>query len=58
MLGETNALTDSFTEINGSEKLVLAIIVILVIGIGIYPQPILNLSEAAVTELINQVSLK
>ena len=58
MLGETNALTDSFTEIKGSEKVVLIIILILVIGIGVYPQPILNLSEAAVTELINQVSLK
>lgn len=58
MLGETNTITNSFTEIKGSEKVVLVIIVILVIGIGIYPQPILNLSEAAVTELINQVSLK
>lgn len=58
MLGESNELTTSFHEIKGTERLVLAIIVILVIAIGIYPQPLLNLSEAAVTELINQVSLK
>lgn len=58
MLGEVNELTANFPEIKGSERLVLAIIVILVIAIGIYPQPLLNLSEAAVTELINQVSFK
>lgn len=58
MLGEANGITNNFAEINGSERLVLAIIVILVIAIGVYPQPLLNLSEAAVTELINQVSLK
>jgi NADH-quinone oxidoreductase subunit M len=58
MLGESNELTSSFHEIKGTERLVLAIIVILVIAIGVYPQPLLNLSEAAVTELIKQVSLK
>lgn len=58
MLGEVNELTIGFLEIRGSERLVLAIVVILVIAIGVYPQPLLNLSEAAVTELINQVSFK
>lgn len=58
MLGEVKEATAAFTDIRGSEKIVLAIIVILVLAIGVYPQPILNLSEAAVTELINQVNLK
>jgi len=52
MQGETNTLTATFTEIAGSEKLVLAIICILIIGIGVYPQPILHLSEAAVNKLL------
>lgn len=58
MLGEVKELTKSFTDIKGTEYLVLAIIVVFVIAIGVYPQPLLNLSEAAITELINQVSLK
>jgi NADH-quinone oxidoreductase subunit M len=58
MQGETNELTAQFTDIAGSEKLVLGIICVLIIGIGVYPQPILHLSEAAVTNLVNTVSAK
>lgn len=56
MLGETNDRTAGFPDIKGSEVLVLGIIGLLIIGIGVYPQPLLNISEAAVTNLINQVS--
>ncbi|MGY4538021.1 NADH-quinone oxidoreductase subunit M [Mucilaginibacter sp. UYNi724] len=58
MQGETNELTITFTDIAGSEKLVLGIICVLIIGIGVYPQPILHISEAAVTNLVNTVSAK
>lgn len=58
MQGETNELTALFADIAGSEKLVLGIICVLIIGIGVYPQPILHLSEAAVTNLVNTVSAK
>jgi NADH-quinone oxidoreductase subunit M len=58
MQGETNALTAVFADISGSEKLVLAIICVLIIGIGIYPQPILHISEAAVTNLVDTVNAK
>lgn len=58
MQGETNELTGLFTDISGSEKLVLGIICVLIIGMGVYPQPILHLSEAAVTNLVNTVSAK
>lgn len=58
MQGETNELTITFTDIAGSEKLVLGIICVLIIAIGIYPQPILHISEAAVTNLVNTVSAK
>ena len=53
--GELNTLTAAFTDIAGSEKLVLAIICILVIGIGVYPGPILHLSQAAVDKLLLQI---
>lgn len=55
MQGETNALTATFTDISGSEMVVLGIICILIIVIGVYPQPILHLSEGAVNNLINSV---
>jgi NADH-quinone oxidoreductase subunit M len=58
MQGETNALTAIFADISGSEKLVLGIICALIIIIGVYPQPILHISEAAVNDLVNSVSNK
>ncbi|MDB5152982.1 MAG: NADH-quinone oxidoreductase subunit [Mucilaginibacter sp.] len=58
MQGETNALTATFTDVSGSETLVLAIICILIIAIGVYPQPILHLSEAATNNLIQLVHNK
>ncbi len=58
MQGETNALTATFTDIHGSEKLALGIICILIIGIGVYPQPILHISEASINELVHAISVK
>jgi NADH-quinone oxidoreductase subunit M len=58
MQGETNALTATFTDIAGSEKLVLAIICALIIVIGVYPQPILHLSEASVEKLLMSIQYK
>lgn len=58
MLGEVNNRTTDFRDIHGSEQLVFVIIVLLVIGIGVYPQPLLNLSESAVSNLVNQISIK
>jgi len=58
MQGETNALTATFTDITGSEKLVLAIICILIIAIGVYPQPILHLSQASVDKLAGAIQMK
>ena len=58
MLGEVNTTTANFSDIDGTEKFVLLIISALIILIGVYPQPILNISEAAVINLIEQVNQK
>ncbi|MEQ7802489.1 NADH-quinone oxidoreductase subunit M [Pedobacter sp. ASV1-7] len=58
MLGKTNDLTIKFTDIKGSEQVVLYIICALVIVLGVYPKPILHLSEASVQHLIEQVTQK
>ena len=58
MLGTTNSLTAGFTDIKGSEQLVLCIICALIIILGVYPKPILHLSEASVQQLLEQVNQK
>lgn len=57
MLGETNQKAGIFRDIAGSELLVFAILVALIVGIGIYPKPLLHLSEAAVSNLVEQVKI-
>lgn len=58
MLGATNDLTITFTDIKGTEKVVLYTICALIIVMGVYPKPILHLSEAAVQQLLEQVNQK
>lgn len=58
MQGATNDLTATFADISGSEVLTLGIICALIIVIGIYPKPILHLSEAAVNNLITTANWK
>lgn len=58
MFGQANTNTSVFTDLDGTEKSVLLIISVLIIFIGVYPQPILNISEAAVINLLEQVNQK
>lgn len=53
MLGELNGKTNSFTEIDNTDKWVLIPIVILIFALGIYPSFITNLSEQSVQDIIN-----
>lgn len=52
MLGETSASTKTFADLDTQEKWVLYPIVIMVLLIGIYPAPLLNISEVAVDNLL------
>ncbi|MES2651507.1 MAG: NADH-quinone oxidoreductase subunit M [Bacteroidota bacterium] len=58
MLGETNELTITFTDIKGTEKIVLYTICVLIVIMGVYPKPILHLSEASVQQLLEQINQK
>lgn len=58
MLGEVNTYTAAFTDIDVTEGLVLFILCALIIVMGVYPQPILHISEAAVDNLLDQVNQK
>jgi NADH-quinone oxidoreductase subunit M len=58
MFGPVNSSTSIFKDLDGTEKSVLLVISALVILIGVYPQPILHISEAAVINLLDQVNQK
>ena len=58
MLGKTNDLTVGFADIKGTEQVVLFIICALIIVLGVYPKPVLHLSEASVQQLLEQVNQK
>jgi NADH-quinone oxidoreductase subunit M len=51
MLGETNTLTATFTDIKGVELMVLIPLATLVIALGVYPQPILDLTSGVLGQL-------
>jgi NADH-quinone oxidoreductase subunit M len=56
MSGEVSQVTKTFIDLKLNEKLVLYPMVILVIAIGIYPSPLLKISEASVAKLLDVFS--
>jgi NADH-quinone oxidoreductase subunit M len=58
MYGELNELTATFTDVSGSEKLTLCIICVLIIALGVYPHPIMHISEAAVNNLVQTINIR
>jgi NADH-quinone oxidoreductase subunit M len=55
MLGGANSLTQNFAPLTKQEKSVLIIIVILVIALGVYPDPILSVSNPSVETLLQGI---
>lgn len=53
MLGEEGSAAAGFTDLTGAEKLVLYPLAILILFIGVYPMPLLTISEAAVDEVLS-----
>jgi NADH-quinone oxidoreductase subunit M len=56
VLGETNNTTQGFLDLDTTEKMVLYPIVLMIIIIGVYPAPLLKISEAAVDNLYTIIS--
>ncbi|MFM9983693.1 MAG: NuoM family protein [Flavobacteriales bacterium] len=52
MLGGANSATSGFAALTTHEKTVLAIIIVLIIALGIYPSPLLELSGPSVDNLL------
>ncbi len=56
MLGESNTLTETITDLRWNEQIVLYSIVFLIITIGIFPQPILEVSKFASANLLDLIN--
>jgi NADH-quinone oxidoreductase subunit M len=56
--GNTNALTEKAVDIRLNEKIVLAAIVILIVWIGVYPRPVLELTRETADFLLNKMMVK
>jgi len=57
MLGETNALTATFTDLTFNEKAVLVPIVILIIATGVYPKPLLDIAGPAIMKIVEIINV-
>ena len=57
MLGPEGEKTTQVVDVKGAELVVLSIIAALIVFIGVYPAPLLALSEASVEQLIQQISV-
>lgn len=55
MLGPTNTLTESFTDVTGVDRFILITLTILIVITGVYPQPLLTLTEPAIQHIILQM---
>jgi NADH-quinone oxidoreductase subunit M len=53
MLGETSRETENFTDLTMTEKAVLIPLIIMVIGMGIFPNLFLKVSEPAILKLLS-----
>ena len=56
--GPTNARTEKGVDIGVNEKLVLGLIVILILVVGVYPEPLFRLTQDSVDLLLSKMYIK
>jgi NADH-quinone oxidoreductase subunit M len=56
MLGPKNERSASFAPLTTIEKTVLIIVVILVVGLGIFPAPLMEVSNSAVESILANIN--
>jgi len=50
--GETNLLTAAIKEISLNEKIILSVVVVAIFLVGVYPQPMFELTKEVVTKIV------
>jgi NADH-quinone oxidoreductase subunit M len=56
--GEVNGLTAGVTDIKMNEKLALSVIVLLIVIIGVYPKPVLDMTKEAADFILTKMNYK
>jgi len=57
-LGNTNSLTEGAKDIRANEKFVLAVVVLIIVVIGVYPKPVLDLTKETVEAIVTKMNYK
>ena len=52
--GETNTLTAAMTDITMVQKLVLGFLVVMIFAMGLFPQPVIDLTRDAVSVIFTR----
>lgn len=55
MLGPASSATENFTDVQGIDRFILITLTVLIIITGVYPQPLLSLTEPAIQNIILQM---
>lgn len=55
--GDTNTLTEKASDISFNEKFSLGVIVLIILVFGIYPQPLLNLTDGFVETILKEANV-
>ena len=50
--GKPNVLTEKASALTGSQNMILGILVVAIVALGVYPQPVLDLTQSAVNNLL------
>jgi NADH-quinone oxidoreductase subunit M len=56
--GNTNSLTEKGVDIRMNEKIVLAAIVVIILWVGVYPRPVLELTKSTTDFILTQMNYK
>lgn len=56
--GKTNALTAQVSKISAGQGIVLFVLVVAVLALGIYPEPVIHLTQSTVTNILSKLIIK
>ena len=56
--GSTNLVTEKGVDIRLNEKMVLGLIVVIIVVVGVYPEPLFRLTQGAVDSLLSKMFVK
>jgi NADH-quinone oxidoreductase subunit M len=56
--GKANVLAEQAKKLSAGQGIVLFVLVIAILFLGIYPEPVIHLTQSTVTDILSRMSLK